>query len=163
MRLIVNKQIIGIIMFCLCFLAIPKVHAEENKLTKLDAMQLQSLIESNKGKVIFINFFATWCPPCRKEIPELISLSKDYKKNEVMFIGLSVDKDIALVKPFIEELGITYSVYLVANDAALIYGVRSIPHNAVYDDKGVLVANAPGYSAKKDIKKFIDNILKGKK
>jgi len=159
----VNKQIIGIIVFCLCFLVIPYVHAEENKLIELDAMQLQSLIDSNKGKVIFINFFATWCPPCREEIPALIALAKDYKNSEVMFVGLSVDKDIELVKPFIEKMGIIYPVYLASNEVASTYGVRSVPHNAIYDDKGVLVANAPGYSQKADIKRFIDNILKDKK
>lgn len=158
-----NKKIISIIIFCICFFSVSSIHAEENKLVKLNNVQLQKVIDSNKGKVILINFFATWCPPCREEIPQLISLVKHYKDSEVMFIGISLDRDISLVKPFMEKLLINYPVYLADNDIALIYGIRSIPHNAVYDTQGILVANMAGYLAQEDIKRFIDNILEGKK
>lgn len=158
-----NRRIVSIIVLCICFFAVSSIHAQANEVAKIDAKQLQSIVDSNKGKVIFINFFATWCPPCREEIPGLNALAKHYKDSEVMFIGLSVDKSAELVKPFVEELSINYPVYIAQSDAVYVYGVKSIPHNSIYDHKGDLVVNAPGYLQEEEIKKYIDNILGSKK
>lgn len=158
-----NKKIVGIIVLCICFLGVSNVYSQAQEVAKIDAKQLQAIVDSNKGKVVFINFFATWCPPCREEILGLIALSKHYKESDVIFIGLSVDRSVELVKPFADKLGINYPIYIVARDAAYVYGVKSIPHNAIYDHKGVLVVNAPGYLQEGEIKTYIDNILESKK
>ena len=50
-----------------------------------------------------LNFFATWCPPCKVEIPELVNIRKDYSKDDLVIIGLDVDEDMAPVMPFVEK------------------------------------------------------------
>ena len=70
---------------------------------------LQAILKSNQGKVVLINFFATWCPPCRKEVPELIELYKTYKNKNVEFIGIAIDDNGAeAVAPFAEKININY-------------------------------------------------------
>mgnify|MGYP001298537547 CR=1 FL=1 len=64
-------------------------------LPSLNLAGLTDLLAKNKGKVVMLNFFATWCPPCRVEIPELIKTSKAYADKGVVIISLSVDEDPA--------------------------------------------------------------------
>ncbi|MFH1189680.1 MAG: TlpA disulfide reductase family protein [Candidatus Omnitrophota bacterium] len=86
-----------------------------------------------KGKVILLNFFAKWCPPCRQEIPDFVALQKQYGDKGLAIIGVSLTpaKD---VKPFAEKEGINYPVLIgdAASDAA--YGpIRSIPTTFLID------------------------------
>ena len=81
-------------------------------LPSLNLASLNDLLAKNKGKVVMLNFFATWCPPCRVEIPELIKTSKAYADKGVVIISLSVDEDSAPVLPFVKKMGMDYPVYL---------------------------------------------------
>lgn len=72
-------------------------------LPSLNLAGLTDLLAKNKGKVVMLNFFATWCPPCRVEIPELIKTSKAYADKGVVIISLSVDEDPAPVLPFVKK------------------------------------------------------------
>ena len=94
-----------------------------------------------KGKVVVINFWATWCGPCRSEIPAFNELYKQYAERGVEFIGISVDEGgWSDVKPFVEKMHMAYPVVL--GDAALtrLYGgVDAIPTTFVVDRDGFLV------------------------
>ena len=84
------------------------------KLNGLDGKAVQS--SDFKGKVVVFNFWATWCPPCVKEIPDFIEVQKEFKEKGVVFIGVSVDrpaaekKTTAKVKAFVEKMKINYPI-----------------------------------------------------
>ena len=95
-----------------------------------------------KGKVVLVNFWATWCPPCRKEMPDLQALYDKYKDQGFVVLSIS-DEEMAKVSPFIAERKITYPVLLdpgrKVNDAFVVEG---IPKSFVYDRDGKLVAQS---------------------
>jgi peroxiredoxin len=67
-----------------------------------------------KGQVVLLNFWATWCRPCRTEIPSLVSLYRDYKDRGVVVLGVSVDSEVQLVKPFARVMKMNYPVLIGA-------------------------------------------------
>ncbi len=95
-----------------------------------------------KGQVVLVNFWATWCPPCRKEMPDLQALYDKYYDQGFVVLSIS-DEDAAKVSPFIAERRITYPVLLdpgrKVNDAFVVEG---IPKSFVYDREGKLVAQS---------------------
>nr|MDA8163626.1 TlpA disulfide reductase family protein [Desulfobacteraceae bacterium] len=98
------------------------------------------------GKVLLINFFATWCPPCRQEIPSLIELQKEFGPKGLSVIGISVDQGgSGIVKKLVEKLGINYPVGMgtgrVADDFG---GVVGIPMTFLVDRQGNMVKTYQG-------------------
>ncbi len=95
-----------------------------------------------KGKVVLVNFWATWCPPCRKEMPDLQALYDKYKDQGFLVLSIS-DEETGKVSPFIAERKISYPVLLdpgrKVNDAFVVEG---IPKSFVYDREGKLVAQS---------------------
>ena len=99
-----------------------------------------------KGKVVFLNLWATWCPPCKEEMPAMERLWQRYKGRGVVVIALSMDASGAsVVKPFIEQAKYTYRVALDPKmEVAQLYGARSVPSTFIIDRKGALRGIALG-------------------
>ena len=95
-----------------------------------------------RGKVVVVNFWATWCPPCRKEMPDLEALYNRFKDQGLVVLAIS-DEDAAKVRPFVAERQVTYPVLLdpgrKVND---LFQVEGIPKTFVYDRDGKLVAQS---------------------
>ncbi len=95
-----------------------------------------------KGKVVLVNFWATWCPPCRKEMPDLEALYQKYKDQGFVVLSIS-DEESAKVSPFIAERKISYPVLLdPGRKVAEAFIVEGIPKSFVYDREGKLVAQS---------------------
>jgi len=97
------------------------------------ALALQAL----RGKVVVVEFWATWCPPCRRSIPHLVELDKQYRPKGVVIIGLT-NEPKTTVEPFAREIGMTYPVGGGSSTASQ-YGVTGIPHAFVVDPSGRVV------------------------
>lgn len=124
---------------------------------------LLDMIKLNKGKVVVLNFFATWCPPCKEEIPGLVALAKTYPATQVAIIGVSLDQDINAIAGFAKKLNINYPVFHAGNDVTEAFNVRTIPHNVIYDTTGQMAANVTGLVTEADLKEFITILLEQKK
>jgi peroxiredoxin len=99
-------------------------------------------LKSLQGKVVLVNFWATWCPPCRKEMPDLESLYKQFKKQGLVILAIS-DEDSSKVKPFIAEQGISYTVLLdPGRKVNTLFHVMGIPKTFIYDRSGKLGAES---------------------
>lgn len=95
-----------------------------------------------RGKVVLVNFWATWCPPCRKEMPDLQALYDQYKDQGFLVLSIS-DEATAKVAPFITERNISYPVLLdPGRKVSELYQVDGIPKSFVYDRGGKLVAQS---------------------
>lgn len=115
-----------------------------------------------KGKVVIIDFWATWCPPCRKGIPDLISIQNDHKKN-VVIIGISLDaeKTIKDVPGFVKNYGINYPIVYGDEKVVAAYGgIQSIPTAFVIDRKGNVVDRHIGLVSKETYTNKIKELLK---
>lgn len=113
-----------------------------------------------KGKIVVIDFWATWCPPCRKGIPDLISLKKQYKDQGLEVIGISLDEEKEKVTPFMKQYGINYPVVYGDMNVVQSYGnISSIPTSFVIDKNGNIVASYVGLVDKSEYEKHIKNLL----
>ncbi len=126
-----------------------------------------------KGKIVLLDFWATWCPPCRAGIPDLVELKKEYGDKGFEIIGISVDgitRGGATVKdvvPFIGQFKINYPIVHGDNQIIQNYGgIRAIPTSFVLDKDGKVVSRYEGLIDKstyeKDIKKIMDPSYKNK-
>lgn len=94
------------------------------------------------GKVVMVNFWATWCPPCQKEMPDLESLYKRFQEQGFVILGIS-DEDASKVKPFIARKKVTYPILLdPGRKVNGLFQINGIPKSFVYDRQGKLVAES---------------------
>lgn len=101
-----------------------------------------------RGKVILLDFWATWCGPCRESIPHLIQLYKTYQKNGFEVIGMSMDKgDIEVVRNFVRAMEIPYSIVITPDEVARKYKVTAIPTTFFIDKKGILRERITGFNS----------------
>jgi peroxiredoxin len=100
------------------------------------------------GKVVILDFWATWCPPCRKEVPEFVRLQSKYREQGLAIVGLSLDESGAReVRPFADENNVNYTMLLAKDETARAFGgIVGIPTTFVLDRKGTIVKRFIGYT-----------------
>lgn len=145
----------------LCLSVQAEAAAAKPKTVALNA--LLDMVKLNKGKVVVVNFFATWCPPCKEEIPGLVALTKSYPSSKLAIIGVSVDQDTDAVPGFVKDLKVNYPIFHAGSDVTDAFSVRTIPHNVIYDTTGQMAANVTGFVSEADLKEFINILLEQKK
>lgn len=136
--------------------------AADFKLKTLEGKEVK--LSDYRGKVVIVDFWATWCPPCRKGIPDLISLQDEFKKDLVV-IGISLDQQNTIkdLKPFIENYKINYPVVLGDEKVVKDYGgINAIPTSFIIDQKGNIVDSHVGLVPKTVYIDQIKSLLKKK-
>jgi peroxiredoxin len=116
---------------------------QESDFTLQDLQGKQWTLHQLRGNVVLVNFWATWCPPCRKEMPDLEKLYQRFKTQGLTILAIS-DEDAAEVKPYIAQGKYSYPILLdpgrIVNQR---FGIEGIPKSLVYDRTGKLVAQSP--------------------
>lgn len=116
-----------------------------------------------RGKILVVNFWATWCPPCRQEIPEFIALQKQYGEQGLQFVGIALDEK-AKIQNFVDEVGINYPI-LVGDLEAVALAQASgnrmggLPYTVVIDQKGNVVATEMGSLSREKLTTIITPLL----
>lgn len=104
-------------------------------------------MDNYQGHVLVVDFFATWCQPCRKSIPHLIKMNQKYGKQGLQILGMSADEDgEGVVKTFAAEQHMNYPVALAGETVIDAFGVRSVPVMIVIDKKGKVAEVFRGFS-----------------
>lgn len=121
-------------------------------------------INAFSKKIVLINFFATWCPPCRQEIISLIDLQNEFGRKQFAVIGISMDtggRRAKIVSKFMDKLGINYPVVLADDKIDRQFGgIIGIPQSFLVDQAGNVVKSYPGYVDHHVFKNDISSLLK---
>lgn len=116
-------------------------------------------LSEERGKVVVLNIWATWCPPCREEIPDLITI-QDEMREQVVVVGVSIDTgDPADVEAFSEEFGINYPVVIDDGTVTEKYGpILGIPTTFLIDGSGRLQLKASGMVTREQLRPVLDRL-----
>ena len=142
----------NILIFAICLLLHTFVAAQDNAGENAPAIVLKDLkgktvrLSDFKDKVIVLNFWATWCPPCRAEIPELVKWQREYKGRGLQIIGITVPPaNLSKVNNFVSKNKINYPILIGAKKTkALFTADETMPFTVIIDKKGKIVGVIKG-------------------
>ncbi len=145
---------------------------EKTNFTLTDQNGKEHTLSDYKGQVVFLNFYATWCPPCKKELPDIEKLYKEFGSNEkeVVFLGLTnpkskdypnnSDEDEEYIKTFLEDNQYTFpTLFDTTGDILQKYGISAFPTTFVFDKNGKLLGYVPGMMTEDIMRNVINQAL----
>ena len=120
-------------------------------------IELQKL----SGKVVVVNFWATWCGPCRAEIPGMLEVYAKYKEKGLEIVGISLDQSgWRVINPFVERMNITYPVVWDRGEVAQAYGgIQAIPTTFIIDREGNVVKRHMGYLSREAFEQVLQQYI----
>jgi thiol-disulfide isomerase/thioredoxin len=123
----------------------------------------QSFSDATKGKVVFLNFWGTWCPPCREEIPDIVSIGNEFKDKDFVVIGIALERSRnpkPKLSTFMNNNKISYANFLPNSDLNNAYGgINAVPTTFLIDQNGKVVERIVGKRTKEEFLKSINKIL----
>lgn len=136
-----------------------KTKAPDFKLKDLDGKELS--LSDLKGKKIFLNFWATWCPPCKNEMPEIQKLYEETKDTDLVIVAVEIGEPLSEVKSFIDENKYTFKVLSDSDQSvASKYEISSIPTSYFIDEDGNIISKFIGAMNIDKMKSYIKDLDK---
>ena len=163
-KLIISLVVLGVTLSCSAMSkkapvepGTPTAGQADIKVTVLNAPDVP--LADYKGKVVLLNFWATWCPYCVKEIPDLVKLYDKYKDKDLVILAVNLKEAPGTVKEFAAKKGMPYTLFIdPTGDVAKTYNVSGIPTNVIFNKNGEKIYQ--DFTLPKDPEKFIEELLK---
>jgi cytochrome c biogenesis protein CcmG, thiol:disulfide interchange protein DsbE len=133
-----------------------KDYSNDFELEDLDGRSIS--ISDFAGKIVVLNFWATWCPPCKQEIPDFIEVYDEYRNRNVVFIGIS-NEDAATLESFAEDFGINYLILVDSVNITGQWGIRAIPTTFILDGNGRIIFKNVGMMLKDQLISALEEAL----
>ena len=147
---------ISIMVFILALGACSSTAEADRTMSRTDLIKT---INAHRGKVIVINFFASWCPPCKEEIPDLMETRKHYSADDVLILGLSLDDTYHDFERFSQSVGFNYEVFHSGSDTAMAFNIGAIPAMVMYDRQGRQAFRYEGLLTARQMRSAIDALI----
>jgi len=128
----------------------------------IDYQGVLKAVAAQKGKVVVVNFWATWCPPCLIEIPHLMDIRKEFPEERMHLMGVSLDEDGDVLAAFLAKRKLNYPIFLGDRSVLMGFRVSGVPRIMVYDSSGALVLSHEGYLEPEVLKDLIKKYLPSK-
>ncbi|MCM8764568.1 MAG: TlpA family protein disulfide reductase [Candidatus Omnitrophica bacterium] len=160
------KKMAVLLAVAVISLAVVSAISQTNKAPDFNLVDLQGKkisLTSLKGSVVVLNFWASWCPPCKREIPDFVQTYNKYKDRGLVIIGVAVNSDIKDVKELVKQYNITYPVAMDDDSVSKAYGpITAVPTTFIIDKGGNLVPGGKkiGMFKEGELEKFIEQLLK---
>jgi tetratricopeptide (TPR) repeat protein/thiol-disulfide isomerase/thioredoxin len=139
--------------------AVPGSVVPAFRATRLDGTAVSGAVA---GKVTVLNFWATWCPPCRAETAGLVRAYRDLHAGDVAFLGIDTTETAPIVKTFLSAKGVPYPTALAGSDVSGAFGIIGIPTTIVVDANGVIRARWIGEVTPAQLAQYVDDARKGR-
>ncbi|WAM34544.1 TlpA family protein disulfide reductase [Caldicellulosiruptor morganii] len=111
-------------------------------------------ISNFRGRIVILNFFATWCPPCRAEIPDFERFHENNR--DIVVVGINIQEDRNTVKDFLKSMGVTYLVLLDRDgNISSQFGIDGIPTTFLLDESGKVIAKKVGMMTYDELENFV--------
>ena len=120
----------------------------------------KNIVESNKGKVLIINFWATWCSPCVKEFPGLMNMRQEFSEDELTIIGISMDYGMRPVENFVKLNKVNFPILLDDESIGSMLDIKSIPRTLIYNRAGEKILDHLGFISEESFRHVIERLLK---
>ncbi len=143
--------------FLLCVGLVSVAAAKEFK--EAASQDVEAFVAKNKGKIVVVNVFATWCAPCVTEVPDFVKAHATYPEDKLAMLGVSIDEDKQELANFTSEQNIAYPVYRVGEEFAIKYRVESIPQTYIHDQSGKLYKRFEGMITFEELQETIEHLL----
>ncbi len=158
---IVIYSILGAVVIGFLYNKSPKLSGPAYFFESKNMQNEKVTLDKYKGKVILLDFWGTWCPPCRKMIPKLVDLKKEYG-DKVVIIGVHEPNNFPgnrNLRLFAKKFKINYPLWYGSRDVLRKYHIKSFPTMVIIDKDGEIRYTAIGTESKRKLKKVIDDLL----
>lgn len=161
------KKIFSLILCAVCLFAVPTADAKGTpNLTLKDLSGQAQRLSDLQGQIVVLSFWATWCVPCREELPRLSALSTEFVGKKVHFVAVSIDdaKDRRKIEPYLTQQNIHLDVWVGGNaDMLGHFGLGDIvPGTLILDDHGQVITRIMGEAKDEDIRSRLNWLLNGR-
>jgi len=119
-----------------------------------DIIGHEQVMDNYKDKIVVVNFFASWCPPCKDEAPSFVRIYNRYKDKGFMIIAYSIDDSKEDAMNFVNTFGFEFPVYLASEELQRSYKVSKVPETFIYDKEGNLIEMVPGMVSERYLEIF---------
>jgi len=151
-----KKLVVGLLILMLSQFSLAETNVKTNFLLK-DMTGIKHQLSNYKGKWVLVNYWATWCPPCLEEVPDLVNLYDQHKQKDLMVLGVVFDyKDMKEVTGYVDDMLMSYPIVLGDDSVtAQIGSAEVLPTTFIYNPQGVLVKIKRGLITREFVEKMM--------